>query len=212
MAIPRQKIIDATTDDIRGEFAGLVSKLVVILDRDDRVKMFVNCVAKLSDPAKQLVDLFSTKEQQHIDHVRKTLAKLSDFPKDRKLHDFSKDQLYFFVTTSNFDCRVKCEGMNDLFKMEVNRHFLLEPHHEQYERMHNKEISSDDIREMAIDRMSRSIQGNQGAVDMDNIANYVPNFPLGDNKKKRELFNQYIHQYKNITEETYRTMFSSKEL
>ena len=212
MTIPRERIINATTDEIRVEFSGIVAKLAVIFERDERLKMFFACLTTLSDDAQQLVELLSQKEQQHIDHVRMTMNKLGDFAPDRNAHDFSKDTMYFFVTSSKFDCQVKADAMDELFKMEVNYHYSMEPHHEQYERIHDRQCSSEDIREMAIDRMSRSIQSNQGSVNLEEMQKYVPNFPLGDNKSKQDQFNEFVLQYKSVTEETYRDMITPGNL
>ena len=196
----------ATTDVTREEFLVLSTMLSTITDRSQRVQHYHATMATASDNAKCVTRMFSDKEKQHIDHVRNTMARIPEFSADRKPHDFSKDDLYFFVTSAKFSCGVKGEGLDKLFDIEVTRHYTLEPHHPQYEGIHGVECAPDDIREMAIDRMSRSIQVF-GRVNLDDMEKYMPDFELGDNTTKRAQYRGYLAQHKEITEGVYYEMF-----
>jgi len=203
MAADRQNIISMTTNSIRDEFVWIISQLVGEDDRDRRVQLFANCLKKISDEARILFDLSRKKERHHILHVRMTLDAIEEHPKDHQPHDFSKDDLYFFVTSSKFDYRITCDDLDQLFLTETERHYRLEPHHEQFERIQNKECDTDDIREMAIDRLSRNIQSNHGSVNMDEMERYLPNFALGDKNKKLEIYRQYVKDHKELTIQCY---------
>lgn len=202
----RQLILSLVTDSRREEFSKIITQLAAQKNREERKKLFSDCFEKMSSEGQELFKLTREKETLHINHVRKTLDMMDEHPKDREAHDFSKDDLYYFVTSAKFDYRVKSDEMEELFRMETERHYELEPHHEQYEQINGRECTVDDVREMAIDRLSRNIQANGGFVDLQQMEGYIPNFTLGDNEKKRDLFRQFIAKYNSLAEEVYKEL------
>ena len=207
--ITQNMVVQATTDDIRQEFKELTEALEKVSRRQDRVQSFTIATSTISEGATHVLSLLGQKEQQHIDHVRETLKRIPEYPKDRNPHDHTKDNLYFFVTSAKYACRVHGPSMDKLFELETVRHYTEEPHHPEFECINGKECDTFDIMEMAVDRMSRNIQFN-GHVILDDMKKYLPKFSLGDNEAKQESFMIFVEKYTEITEKIYWEMFTKK--
>ena len=157
---------------------------------------------------------FRKREYQHIRHVRACHSaivleqhKEADIPQHWRaevenlgisLHDHTKDEFYFFVTILAFSFNLKEELPGNLLQGELDRHFTLEPHHPEYEKLNAHKglrIRDRDIAEMAIDRLSRNLQFNYGKYNQEQIEKYEPRF-LFDHERKIELYRKHVKDFK----------------
>ena len=197
-------IKDALKEEDQDDIMALVKRLADIDDRDERVQVFNDSVEKLSPSAKNLLSFINSKESEHVIFVNKVLPKIPEFPKEgRKPHDFSKDPLYFFVTSLKFDCAIATDELNRLATSEIQRHYLLEPHHPEFESANGRECNIDDILEMAVDRLSRNVQVNNGSINMDQMMKFLPQFPLGDNTRKQAIYLEMVEKYGEVVKGHY---------
>ena len=149
------------------------------------------------------------REYRHIQHVRLCYSTiLNEQPKTNNsqqysavsLHDYSKDEFYLFVTILAFSFSLKDVLPYDLLQAELDRHFTLEPHHPEYEKLNAHKglrIRDRDIAEMALDRLSRNLQFNNGNYNNSQIEKYEPQF-LFDNKRRIELYRKYVKDFKPV--------------
>ncbi len=200
----RDMIKQALKEEDRDVFMNLVKRLADIENRDERILIFDDAVKKLSFTARHLLNLINNKELEHVMFVNKVLPHIPEFPKEeRKPHDFSKDPLYFFVTSLKFDCAIKSDELNRLASSEIQRHYVLESHHPEWESQHQRECTAVDILEMAVDRLCRNVQVNNGSIDMDQMIAYLPQFPLGDNLRKQTIYLEMVERYKETVKGCY---------
>ena len=154
------------------------------------------------------------REYKHIQHVRLCYSTIlneqseSDNPQQYSadetpgisLHDYSKDEFYFFVTILAFSFNLKDVLPYDLLQAELDRHFTLEPHHPEYEKLNAHKglrIRDRDIAEMALDRLSRNLQFNDGKYNDSQIEKYEPCF-LFDNDRRIKLYRKHIKDFKPV--------------
>jgi len=208
--VTNQMIRKVSSEAVKAEFLGVIEDLAALTDhRADRLRKYSSAKKTFSAEATKVVELFTLKERQHIDHVRRVMADSGAFHPERNLHDFSKDDLYFFATSAKFACGISGKEMDKLVDMETRMHYLLEPHHEAYETLHDTECSEEDLIEMAIDRMSRNIQANNGEVDLESMREFTPKFVKGSAESrasKRERYWVAVHEYQGVCEKVYREM------
>ncbi len=208
--VSKQMIRDCLTPDIQNELLSAVDKLVTMELRTERVSFYETFVRSVSQETSRVIDLIHQKEREHVIMANHVLLKIPGFMEGRQRHDYTKDELYFFVTSMKFDCQFQGDSLVQLSKMEIDRHFQLEAHHPQYEDFNNRECTERDIEEMAIDRLCRNIQFNGHIVD-EEMARFIPEFPLGDNEEKQRMFKDFVQQRKQMVVEEYERMFGQEE-
>lgn len=108
----------------------------------------------------------------HVKFVRRMVTELTGV---ESTHDWSKDYYYMVVCAMAFSLNRRYL-VADIVRSEIERHFELEDHHPEnvdYSKTHMTETA---ISEMAIDRLSRNLQFNQGTYRMEQMRNYEPKF------------------------------------
>lgn len=150
------------------------------------------------------------RETLHIAHVRNCMNQL--LPDKRpNLHDHSKNELYFFITSCHFQMKDTCTVPKKYLDSIIASHHKEEAHHPEYEKYNKgKRISDEDIMEMVVDRLSRNLQGNGGAYDQQLIEHYYPSFQY-DRKRRLELYKQYVDTFKPLVEREWHEL-TQKEL
>ncbi len=158
----------------------------------------------MSVETRTMINYMIQKEEDHKLYVNTLLRQIPEFcTEGRRPHDFSKDPLFCFVMSFRFDCEVDTAEMLSLTADEFRNHYQQEAHHPEWEAEHNQECSQMDILEMAIDRLSRNLQRNDGRLNDQQMIQYMPNFPLGDNEGKQKVYRSYVNQYTAIVREAY---------
>ena len=176
-----------------------------ILGVEEKRKELLPCVFD------ELYENFREKEYHHIRHVRAchsalVLQQTQEYDgalhhcpaeveiRGISLHDHTKDEFYFFVTILAFGFNLREDLPENLFQGELDRHFTLEPHHPEYEKLNAHKglrIKDRDIAEMAIDRLSRNLQFNSGKYNQEQIEKYEPRF-LFDHERRIELYRKKV--------------------
>ena len=154
---------------------------VAALSRPDANRWLSDNLEKLSGDLWLKYRGARERELLHINHVRRVMAQLQlgkgVEATNTSKHDFSKDEWYFLVTIAKFTL-----GFPDLvdsaFKEAVNEHYALEPHHPEHEKVAGKECTAYDIVEMAVDRLSRNLQFNNGTYNREQMEKFAPVFPV----------------------------------
>jgi hypothetical protein len=148
------------------------------------------------------------KELFHIKHVRKCMEKLkADGTPNR--HDHTKDAFYIFITSCHFNLNDECTVPPEILKSVIAQHHKAERHHPEYEKYNpKKELGNDDIMEMAVDRLSRNLQANQGEFNNQNIEQYMPSFPK-NHKKKIEIYKEYVKALQPMVKATFQELQST---
>ncbi len=192
----------ALTPTVKSECMTLATALHDIPNRHERSEEFEKKLDNLSAETRALIEYMIQKEADHKMYVNTLLRQIPEFL-GRKPHDFSKDPLFCFVTSLRFDCGIDTEVILNMTADEILNHYRQESHHPEWETQHNRECSPVDILEMAIDRLSRNLQRNDGNLNEQQMLQYLPQFPLGDNKTKQELYWKYVEQYKDMVQNAY---------
>ncbi len=181
--------------------------MYAIRDRQERAKEFEKRLDSLSTEARDVIEQMIEKEGQHKRYMDMLLKKADEFSmKGRTVqepHDFSKDGLFCFVMSFHFDFQTNTEEMKSLAKDEFKNHYQQEPHHPEWEGENNKECNDMDIREMAIDRLARNLQRNDGFLNYDQMIEFLPKFPLGDNEAKQKIYLEYVDKYYPLVKGAY---------
>ena len=158
----------------------------------------------MSTETRTMIGDMIQKEEDHKLYVNTLLQQIPEFfTEGRKPHDFSKDPLFCFIMSFRFDCEVDTEEMLSLTAEEFRNHYRQEAHHPEWEAEHNQECTQMDILEMAVDRLSRNLQRNDGRLNNQQMMQYLPNFPLGDNEGKQRVYLSYVKQYTSMVMEAY---------
>ncbi len=95
------------------------------------------------------------------------------------------------------------EHVSNMTAEEIQNHYHQESHYPEWDTQHNQECSPVDILEMAIDRLSRNLHRNDGNLNEEQMLQYLPQIPLGDNKAKQQLYLKYVDQYKDMVQNAY---------
>lgn len=144
-------------------------------------------------------------ETFHIAHVRNCMDQLLPDKKPNQ-HDYSKNELYFFMTICHFHMGDICSVPKKYLDDVISNHHKAEPHHPEHEKHGKKKsITKGDIMEMAVDRLSRNLQGNQGQYDRQRIEYYYPSFCY-DHKKRLELYKQYIDNFQPLVQREWKSL------
>ena len=142
----------------------------------------------------------------HVRFVRDTYSKLS---KKESHHDWSKDLVFMAVAGIAFTLK-RADLVEDILQQEVERHFEQEDHHPESMDYTHKLMTSEQILEMAVDRLSRNLQFNEGKVDLEQMLNFEPRMrrcpvcgdrPSGGKCEHEEdmLRVYWQHIYKHVT-------------
>ncbi len=191
--IQRRTVVTALTPEVKVECMTLATALNAIRDRQARVKELERRLEDVSSETRTLIENMVQKEEDHKQYVNSLLRQIPEFISEgRRPHDFSKDLLFCFVTSLRFDCEIDTPNVVNLTADEILNHYRQESHHPEWETQHNRECTQMDILEIAIDRLSRNIQRNDGNLNEQQMFQYLPVFPLGDNKCYRATCNGII--------------------
>lgn len=139
-------------------------------------------------------------ELLHISHVRKCMNIL--LPENDNKHDWSKDELYIFITICAFRFINECVVPDETRVRYIEDHFTKEPHHPEHEILTGNDLKDQDILEMAVDRMSRNLQFNNGEYNEENMEKFCPLFHKKQ-EERTQLYKKYITEYKNLVKETF---------
>lgn len=142
-------------------------------------------------------------EKLHITHVRKCMDKIVPGESPNQ-HDYSKDELYIFITICAFNvkdelCRVPKKTLDKI----ISEHHRSERHHPEFEKLNNQPLVDKDILEMAVDRLSRNLQFNQGRYNEEQLIKFEPKFE-SNHENNITLYKAYISSLKSPVEETWR--------
>ena len=209
---PTEKI-RAAPEMVKAEYVACATDLIKNPgnNREERKAIFQAHRSKFSQHTrKHLKETILEREDVHFDFMNSIWGKIYQMqfgvklPSDYPTHDWSKDDLFAFTLAMQFD--ILKEATTDeeksiksqvarLARYEVDRHYTLEPHHPEYEEKTGKECSETHILEMAVDRLARNVQFNEGKVDMDKMIKFMPKFHLGDIAKKNSLYLSFVERY-----------------
>ena len=202
--IRKRTVVAALTPEVKAECMILVTDMYAIQNRQARAKEFETRLESLSTETRTFIGYMIQKEEDHKLYVNTLLRQIPEFfAEGRKPHDFSKDPLFCFIMSFRFDCEVGTEEMLSLTADEFRNHYQQEAHHPEWEAENNQECSQMDILEMAIDRVSRNLQRNDGFLNEQQMMQYLPRFPLGDNEGKQKMYLGYVKQYTAMVRQAY---------
>lgn len=197
MVVTTAEVRAAATDVCRKQLELIHEELHRHEKRED--KLYVLNDYPVPPEANTFMKLTSLREDEHImfmKHMMPYIDSCSD-------HDWSKDKLCKFALSSFFDGKCTSPEAIKLKDEEIQRHYMLEPHHPEWENYHDAECSETDIIEMAVDRLARCVQFGDGMVYMSNMMKFLPKFPKGNQQAKVDLFLQSCEQYKNVVEKEF---------
>ena len=98
--------------------------------------------------------------------------------------------------------------LGDAFQSVVQDHYRQEAHHPEHETFPgNPECSDTDILEMAIDRLSRELQFNQGEYNWENMKRFEPSFTY-DTERKLNLYRERSKENASLCKEIWDSMQS----
>ena len=153
----------------------------------------------LSDQLARLVTI----ERKHIACVRSAHEHATGSP---SAHDHTKDTWYMVVTALVFSMQLKelvCDVMDDV----IGDHVAAEPHHEAYFERTKEVPTSDNVLEMALDRLARNLQKNDGVYNWEQMERFLPKWPRHLADKQEDLMQQYkdyCQQHKSIVQRTWK--------
>lgn len=139
----------------------------------------------------------------HIHHVRKCMNTITS--KGNNKHDWSKDELYIFITICAFQFLDECDTPDETREKYIEDHYRKEAHHPEHESLTGKELKKTDIMETAVDRMSRNLQFNKGVYNEDQLEQYCPLFHKNQ-EERTELYKKYTELYKNLVRKLFQKM------
>ncbi len=138
--IRRRTIVNALTPEVENECATLVKTLKDIPDRQRHAEELEHRLESVSSESRALIDYMIRKEEDHKLYVNSLLRQIPEFVAEgRRPHDFSKDLLFCFVTSLQFDCGIHTEDVVKLTTAEILNHHQQESHHPEWETHHNRE-------------------------------------------------------------------------
>ncbi|ELT93366.1 hypothetical protein CAPTEDRAFT_227569 [Capitella teleta] len=106
----------------------------------------------------------------HVEFVRKVTTILTGRESD---HDWSKD-LFYMVTAATAYTLKRMDLVKDIVESEIERHFQSEAHHPENVDYTRILMTDEQILEMAVDRLSRSLQFNRGVAHLTEMEKYEP--------------------------------------
>ena len=172
---------------------------LLTLDPEARNDGLQNYLKNESQHFQDAIYKASVKERYHIRFVRESMEHLG-FPDS--IHDWSKDAYYFFITNGKFHFMIKSDELEKEFLRVVRVHYSLEPHHPEWEQIHNKSCTPEDVIEMAVDRCCRNAWANDGDISMEQMNRYLPKFTF-DHEQKLEDYLENVEKVKGAVQEEY---------
>lgn len=153
-----------------------------------------------------------TRELDHIRHVRASYEAI--YPDETCWHDCTKDNFYLFVTILAFNLGLKEDLPEGLLQSELDYHLGSEKHHPEYERINHTlveknpawRITSQDIAEMAVDRLSRNLAFNRGVYNDSDIKKFEPKF-VYENERRLTNYYDFVRKFKPIVKRVWDSMF-----
>ena len=159
----------------------------------------------------QSYEIFREKEIKHINHVRMCMNVINS-DTAVSLHDHSKTEFYFFITVCAFSMKDHCVVDGELLKEIIREHHQAETHHPEFEIYNpDKEICWLDILEMAVDRLSRNLQANEGQFNADQIRRYEPNF-VKHHDVRIALYRTLVPHLKPLVKDRWLQIFAADSL
>lgn len=147
----------------------------------------------------------------HINHVRRCMDKIVPGESPNR-HDYSKDELYFFITICAFNVKDEvCEVPSNVLDKIISDHHKTERHHPEFEKLNNEPLGEKDILEMVVDRLSRNLQFNQGRYNESQLIKFDPTFE-SNHENNINLYKTYINSLKTTVQETWREMKKVKNI
>ena len=208
MLVSAAILIDSLTDCVKTDLQNIAVELRKLDNREDKVQFYEELFKYVNVETFIFIELATRREEEHITFMKHILSEFPEFD-DRKSHDYSKDSLFYYVAASWFTAKVRSREMKYLIESELIRHYALEPHHPEFEKFNSCECTKIDIKECALDRLSRNLQfSGEDVVNLDIIKKFTPVFPKGDNEKKQALFWDTVLEYKDFIEYEW-SMFST---
>ena len=219
---------------VKKEYSRITQDLKQNLHEERKVRSahFQSAIRNLSTEAQTHFKLILKREKIHFDFMKVVFPKCYELKHENPLpehvphHDCSKDDMFAFILGMNFDVFTGKDNVvpeesdqefKDLLKnmvqIELDRHYTLEPHHPEYEKLTGKECQEQDILEMAVDRLSRNVQFNHGNVDVERMKKFLPTFFLGDTKMKEEMYIEFVSLFSKTVSQCAKEMyFKMKEV
>ena len=217
---------------VKKEYSRIIQDVQQNLHEERKVRIghFQSVISCLSNEAKTHFNLILKREEIHSDFMKVVFPKCyalkhrKPLPKHVPHHDCSKDDMFAFILAMNYDVFTGKDNivpeesdqefkdlLSNMVKMELDRHYTLEPHHPEYEKLTGKECQEQDILEMAVDRLSRNVQFNHGNVDVERMKKFLPTFFLGDTKKKEDMYVEFVSLFSKTVSQCAKEMYFKKE-
>ena len=217
---------------VKKEYLRIIKGLEQNLNQERNIRLghFRSAISSLSMEAKTHLALILKRERIHFEFMQVAFPKCyklkygKPLPEEVPHHDFSKDDMFAFILAMNYDVFTGKDNvvpeesdqefkdlLTKMVKMETDRHYSLEPHHQQHEELMGKECREQDILEMSVDRLARNVQFNHGNVDLERMNKFLPTFFLGDIEKKREMFVEFVSLFSETVSQCAKEMYFNKE-
>ena len=138
-------------------------------------------------------------ERAHIACVRDAQREVTQ---RASVHDHSKDTWYMVVTCIAFGMQ-KRHLVEHLLDEIIDSHVALEPHHERYHEQRGTLPSEDDVAEMALDRLARNVQKNDGVYNWPEMERYTPKWPPRCRRESERLtqsYARYVCEYADLVQ------------
>jgi len=186
-AVSTSKLRSLVTDEVTKRLEVIGDELIKEKYRVTRKERLTTLIKESDWKVRKFLESAFLREEQHRSFMNLALKECSPMKK-WKLHDYTKDDLFFFVLASFFDGKASNQSLTSLKDHELERHYNMESHHPEFEKYGDNECDFDDIFEMALDRISRNLQFGNGLYDEEIMKKYIPTFYRGDLEHKKKLF------------------------
>ena len=211
-------------DSVREEYKRVIQQRDVNQPREARTEQFqVNVIPNLSTQTQDHLAAIFHREKIHFQFMQRIIPMAYErrygrpMPDTVKQHDHSKDKLFAFILAMSFDVFIGDhrdtelkDKLSSLVKVELDRHYSLEPHHPQHEQLTGNECTPQDILEMSLDRLARNVQFNAGQVNSERMKKFPPEFYLGDVEEKKQMYCDNVSEFKDMVQQcAMETYFSS---
>ena len=148
--------------------------------------------------------------------VRETYGNITG---EKNSHDWSKDFVYMVTTGIAFSLK-RADLVQDILQTEIERHFELEDHHPEHMDYSGTLMTDGQILEMAVDRLSRNLQFNQGNINLSDMHTFEPKMrkkcPVGGERsppgskcphevEMLRVYWQHVHKHADYVMEQWRS-------
>lgn len=211
-----------TNQDVLDDFCQLITKLSGEILRKEKILLYTEWRLTVKRSTSKMLKTLALREIQHAVYISDFYRAHSELAKDITGnvpgHDHSKDDLFYAVLGMSIYIFPKDKkilhadlqkSLKELCTSELNRHYIMESHHPQHEDLTGNKCNRKDVREMAIDRLSRSIQFSGGwNVDTADVLNsYMIKLTRGEEEEivdKHEYFVINVLKYRYAVQGTFR--------